>query len=77
MTIAAVTCVRDEADVIEEWIAHHLALGIERIHIFDNMSADATRAKIEAVAHQVPVSRSSPGIRRPSHRRPPMARGSR
>ena len=54
MTIAAVTCVRDEADVIEEWIAHHLALGIERIHIFDNMSEDATRAKIEAIARQVP-----------------------
>ena len=54
MTIAAVTCVRDEADVIEEWIAHHLALGIERIHIFDNMREDATREKIEAIAHQVP-----------------------
>jgi hypothetical protein len=54
MTIAAVTCVRDEADVIEEWIAHHLALGIGRIHIFDNLSADATRAKIEAIARQVP-----------------------
>jgi glycosyltransferase involved in cell wall biosynthesis len=54
MTIAAVTCVRDEADVIEEWIAHHLALGIERIHIFDNMSEDTTRPKIEAIARQVP-----------------------
>ena len=54
MTIAAVTCVRDEADVIEEWIAHHLALGVERIHIFDNMSEDATRPKIEAIARQVP-----------------------
>jgi hypothetical protein len=54
MTIAAVTCVRDEADVIEEWIAHHLSLGIERIHIFDNMSEDATRAKIEAIARQMP-----------------------
>jgi Glycosyl transferase family 2 len=54
MTIAAVTCVRDEADLIEEWIAHHLALGIGRIHIFDNMSEDATRPKIEAIARQVP-----------------------
>jgi hypothetical protein len=54
MTIAAVTCVRDEADVIEEWIAHHLALGIQRIHIFDNMSGDATRTKIEAIARQAP-----------------------
>ena len=56
MTIAAVTCVRDEADVIEEWIAHHLALGIERIHIFDNMSDDSTRARIEA------MSRHAPGV---------------
>jgi hypothetical protein len=54
MTIAAVTCVRDEADAIEEWVSHHLALGIERIHIFDNMSEDSTRAKIEAIALQVP-----------------------
>jgi glycosyltransferase involved in cell wall biosynthesis len=54
MTVAAVTCVRDEADVIEEWIAHHLALGIERIHIFDNMSEDTTRARIEAIARQRP-----------------------
>ena len=54
MTIAAVTCVRDEADVIEEWIAHHLTLGIARIHIFDNMSEDATRSKIEAITRQVP-----------------------
>jgi hypothetical protein len=53
MTIAAVTCVRDEADVIEEWVAHHLALGIDRIHIFDNMSEDTTRAKVEAIARQV------------------------
>lgn len=50
MIIAAVTCVRDEADIIEEWIAHHLALGIRRIHIFDNGSEDQTRAKIDAIA---------------------------
>ena len=74
MTIAAVTCVRDEADVIEEWIAHHLALGIERIHIFDNMSEDTTRARIEAIARQRPASRCNPGIRRASRRRRPMRR---
>ena len=64
MTIAAVTCVRDEADVIEEWIAHHLALGIARIHVFDNMSEDSTRLKIDAIARQVPgvtVQRWDPG----------------
>jgi glycosyltransferase involved in cell wall biosynthesis len=54
MTIAAVTCVRDEADIIDEWIAHHLAIGFDRIHIFDNGSEDQTRAKIEAVAAQNP-----------------------
>lgn len=54
MIIAAVTCVRDEADIIEEWIAHHLALGIQRIHIFDNGSEDQTRAKIDAIAAQNP-----------------------
>ncbi|HEX3982597.1 MAG TPA: glycosyltransferase family 2 protein, partial [Acidisoma sp.] len=55
MTIAAVTCVRDEAEIIEEWLAHHLALGFQRIHIFDNGSHDETRAKIERVAAQVPA----------------------
>ena len=55
MTIAAVTCVRDEADIIEEWLAHHLTLGIQRIHIFDNGSQDATRAKIDAVAAHNPA----------------------
>ncbi|MCB8876369.1 glycosyltransferase family 2 protein [Acidisoma silvae] len=55
MTIAAVTCVRDEADSIEEWIAHHLTLGFDRIHIFDNGSEDQTRAKIEAVTRQIPA----------------------
>lgn len=54
MRIAAVTCVRDEADIIEEWLAHHLNLGFQRIHIFDNGSEDLTRAKIEHVAAQVP-----------------------
>lgn len=53
MTIAAVTCVRDEEDIIEEWIAHHLALGIERIHIFDNFSTDGTRARIETICGKV------------------------
>lgn len=54
MTIAAVTCIRDEADIIEEWLAHHLALGIQRIHIFDNGSEDGTRARVEAIARQEP-----------------------
>lgn len=54
MIIAAVTCVRDEADIIEEWVAHHLALGIQRILIFDNGSQDQTRAKLTALAVQNP-----------------------
>jgi hypothetical protein len=40
--IGAVMCARNEEHIIEEWVAHHLALGIERIHVFDNMSSDRT-----------------------------------
>jgi hypothetical protein len=45
MTIAAVTYGRDEVEVFGEWIGHHLTPGIGRIHIFDNKSENATRAK--------------------------------
>ncbi|HTR17319.1 MAG TPA: glycosyltransferase family 2 protein [Acetobacteraceae bacterium] len=54
MRLGAVVCVRDEAHIIEEWIAHHLALGIERLHILDNLSADDTRAKIDRICSRVP-----------------------
>jgi hypothetical protein len=38
---------RDEQHIIEEWVAHHVNLGFERIHIFDHMSVDSTRYRIE------------------------------
>jgi glycosyltransferase involved in cell wall biosynthesis len=54
MKIGAVLCARNEEHIIEEWVAHHLAIGIERIHIFDNMSSDATRSKIEHIHSVMP-----------------------
>src|ERR1700733_9148854 len=54
MKIGAVLCARNEEHIIEEWVAHHLALGIERIHIFDHMSSDSTRHKIERIHAAIP-----------------------
>ncbi len=42
MLIGACTCVKDEELIILEWVAHYVALGIRRIHIFDNGSTDNT-----------------------------------
>lgn len=49
MKIGAVLCARNEEHIIEEWVAHNLAIGIERIHVFDNMSTDRTREMLERI----------------------------
>jgi hypothetical protein len=54
MKIGAVLCARNEEHLIEEWVAHHLTLGIERIHVFDHMSTDSTRQKLECIHAAVP-----------------------
>jgi tetratricopeptide (TPR) repeat protein len=52
--IGAILCARNEDHVIEEWVAHHLALGVNRIHVFDNMSTDDTRRKLDRIQERVP-----------------------
>jgi len=49
MKIGAVLCARNETHIIEEWVAHHLAIGVGRIHVFDHMSSDGTREKLERI----------------------------
>lgn len=49
MKIGAVLCARNEAHIIEEWVAHHLAIGVNRIHVFDHMSTDGTREKLDHI----------------------------
>jgi hypothetical protein len=54
MKIGAILFARNEEHIIEEWVAHHLGLGIERIHVFDHMSTDSTREKLEVIHKRVP-----------------------
>lgn len=40
--ITVLAIARDEAPYIEEWIAHHRAIGVDRFLIYDNASTDGT-----------------------------------
>lgn len=39
--------VKNEGEYIAEWLAHHVALGFDRVLIFDNDSTDNTRAELQ------------------------------
>jgi Glycosyl transferase family 2 len=40
--LAAMIRVKDEARFLPEWIAHHVALGVEHVYVYDNNSTDGT-----------------------------------
>jgi glycosyltransferase involved in cell wall biosynthesis len=42
MKIGLISMVKNEERLVAEFICHHLALGIERVHILDNNSTDGT-----------------------------------
>jgi hypothetical protein len=42
-----VAIVKDEADYLEEWLAYHIALGVDHFIIYDNGSTDATSALLK------------------------------
>jgi hypothetical protein len=50
-----VACMRDEALFVVEWVAHHLALGFDRIIVFTNDCSDGTDALLKAMAAALPV----------------------
>jgi glycosyltransferase involved in cell wall biosynthesis len=52
MLIGAFTCVKNEEQTILEWISHYIALGVQRIHVFDTGSTDNT-AEILALSSRV------------------------
>ncbi len=54
MKVGAILFAKNEEHIIEEWVAHHLGLGIERIHVFDHMSTDSTREKVDRIHAHVP-----------------------
>ena len=37
-----VACMRDEALFVVEWVAHHLAVGFDRIIVYTNACSDGT-----------------------------------
>ncbi len=55
MSIALVCIVKNERKALAEWLAYHLALGIDRIIAFDNDSDDGTRDYLQALARDYPV----------------------
>lgn len=50
--IAVVGVVKDEADIIEVWLRHYLAEGIDHIYLSDGCSTDGTREIIQQVASE-------------------------
>ena len=54
MIIGAVLCARNESHIIDEWVAHYLSLGMERIHVLDHVSTDDTRRKLDRIHERYP-----------------------
>ena len=54
MRVGLISMVRNEQRLVGEFLAHHIGLGIERIHLFDNYSDDMTRPIIEQAAAAYP-----------------------
>lgn len=50
-----VACMRDEALFVVEWVAHHLAVGFDRIIVFTNECSDGTDKILDAMAGFMPV----------------------
>lgn len=50
MKIVVITCVRNEAPFLLEWIAHHRAAGVSDFLIFSNDCEDGTAALLDALA---------------------------
>lgn len=49
MTLTIISCVRNEAPFLLEWIAHHRALGVGRFLIYSNDCDDGTDAMLDAL----------------------------
>ncbi|MEY4697024.1 MAG: hypothetical protein RIT14_1452, partial [Pseudomonadota bacterium] len=45
-----IACMKDEGPYVLEWVAHHLALGVDRFVIFSNDCSDGTDALLDRLA---------------------------
>lgn len=50
MTLAVTAMVRDEADIIRQWVEYHLAQGVDVLIVTDNASVDGTTEILEEYA---------------------------
>lgn len=48
--IAVISMVRDEADILELWINHYLAEGVDHFFIAEHLSTDSSRAILDKLA---------------------------
>lgn len=55
MTHVIAACMRDEALFLIEWLAHHFAVGFDRISVFTNDCSDGTDAMLRLIAEHAPV----------------------
>lgn len=52
LTNTLITCMRNEAPFLLEWVAYHQAIGFQRIIVFSNDSTDGTDTLLDALAAQ-------------------------
>ncbi len=67
MRILAITAMRDEGPHLAEWIAHHLAAGVDHFLIYSNACSDGTERMLDLLAGAgiVTHERLVPGAGRP------------
>ncbi len=56
MSVAAVSTVRNEVDIIEATVSHLLEEGIERVYIADGLSTDGTREILDDLSLMAPIT---------------------
>lgn len=47
MRVLAILCVKDEAAVLAEWLAHHRSIGVTDVLAFSNDCSDGTDALLD------------------------------
>ena len=57
LDVAIVAIVKDEAEYLEEWLAFHLALGVDHFFIYDNGSTDGSAELLERYINHGLVTR--------------------
>lgn len=51
VTITGITCQRDDGPYLTEWIAHHLAAGVDRMLVLSHECSDGSHDLLDALSH--------------------------